>query len=181
MSARDIAARIMTPKEIQILHQACIAAGVDASKIQPDNPFKKSGGTAAILQAAVSQIDPAQAARWRVGAGHGLSLATMAEMQSGQQLSDSAMQDLWEHDAAFVADTIKQRQQAEEQTLAMFEAESDRMRRAREGDAAVDFQNAKNAAEEEARAESMKRHQELQQRIQQKQVQSAQLAGRLIN
>ena len=53
----------MTPKEIQILHQACVAAGVDASKIQPDNPFKKNGGTAQMLQAAVSEIDPAQAAR----------------------------------------------------------------------------------------------------------------------
>ena len=46
MSARDIAARIMTPKEIQILHQVCVTAGVDASKIQPDNPFSKSGDTA---------------------------------------------------------------------------------------------------------------------------------------
>ena len=181
MSARDIAARIMTPKEIQILHQACVAAGVDASKIQPDNPFSKSGGTAQMLQAAVSEIDPAQAARWRVGAGHGLSLATMAEMQNGVELSEAAMQDLWEHDAAFVSDRLKQKQQEEENLLAKFESESDRMRRAREGDKAVDFQNAKAAAEEEARAESMKRHQELQQRIQQKQVQSAQLAGRFIN
>ena len=71
----------MTSKEIQILHQACIAAGVDASKIQPDNPFKKSGGTAAMLQAAVSEIDPAQAARWRVGAGSGLSLAVVVALK----------------------------------------------------------------------------------------------------
>ena len=181
MSARDIAARIMTPKEIQILHQACVAAGVDASKIQPDNPFKKSGGTAQMLQAAVSEIDPAQAARWRVGAGHGLLLATMAEMQSGQQLSDSAMQDLWDHDSAFVADTIKQRQQAEEQTLAMFEAESDRLRRARYGDKAVDAQIEKDAADEEARAQSAKHAQEMEARIQQQRIQSANLAGRLIN
>ena len=134
-----------------------------------------------MLQAAVSEIDPAQAARWRVSAGQGLSIATMAEIQNGVELSERAMQDLWEHDAAFVADRLKQKQQAEENLLAKMEAESDRMRRAREGDKAVDFQNAKNAAEEEARAESLKRHQELQQRIQQKQVQTANLAGRLIN
>ena len=105
----------------------------------------------------------------------------MAEMQNGIELSERAMQDLWEHDAAFVADTLKQKQQAEQDLLAKMESESDRMRRAREGDAAVDFQNAKNAAEEEAKAESYRRHQELQQRIQQKQVQSANLAGRLTN
>ena len=171
----------MTPKEIQILHQACVAAGVYPSKIQPDNPFKKSGGTAQLLQAAVEEIDPAQAARWRVAAGSGLSLSTMHEVQNGVELSEAAMQDLWEHDAAFVADRLKQKQQTEENLLAKFEAESDRMRRAREGDRAVDFQNAKNAAEEEAKAESYRRHQELQQRIQQKQVQSANLAGRLTN
>ena len=66
-------------------------AGVDASKIQPDNPFKKNGGTAQMLQAAVSEIDPAQAARWRVGAGQGLAVATMAEAHSGGQLSERAM------------------------------------------------------------------------------------------
>ena len=77
MSARDIVARIITPKDIQILHQECVAAGVDASKIQPDNPFKKSGGTAAMLQAAVVSIDPEQAAKWRMVYGSGLSVATM--------------------------------------------------------------------------------------------------------
>ena len=56
MSARDIAARIMTPQEIDILNQACIAAGIDSSKIQPDNPFSKSGGTPSLLQAAVAGL-----------------------------------------------------------------------------------------------------------------------------
>ena len=46
-----------------------LAAGVDATKIQPDNPFSKSGETASMLQAAVSEINPAQAARWCVDAG----------------------------------------------------------------------------------------------------------------
>ena len=95
-----------------------LAAGVDATKIQPDNPFSKSGGTASMLQAAVSEINPAQAARWCVDAGQGLSIATMAEMQSGGELSERAMEDLWNNDAAFVTDRIKQklkqRQNAEE-------------------------------------------------------------------
>ena len=67
----------MTPQEIDILNRACIAAGIDSSKIQPDNPFKKSGETAAMLQAAVVSIDPEQAAKWRVGSGSGLSVSTM--------------------------------------------------------------------------------------------------------
>ena len=171
----------MTPKEIQILHQACVAAGVDATKISPANPFLKSGGTAAMLQAAVASIDPAQAAKWRVSAGQGLSLATMAEMQGGGELSAAAMQDLWNHDSAFVADTIKQKQQAEQDLLAKMESESDRMRRARYGDKAVDAQIQKDAADEEARAQSAKHAQEMEARIQQQRIQSANLAGRLIN
>ena len=73
-SIRDIAARIyfMTPQEIRILNQACQMAGIDSSKISPSNPFEKSGGTAKMLQAAVGELDPAQAARWRVAAGSSL-------------------------------------------------------------------------------------------------------------
>ena len=43
-------------------------AGVDSSKISPSNPFEKSGMTAGLLQAAIAELDPAQAARWRVAA-----------------------------------------------------------------------------------------------------------------
>ena len=181
MSIRDIAARIMTPNEIQILNQACQTAGIDSSKISPSNPFEKSGGTAQLLQAAVAEVSPQQAAKWRVAAGGSLSIATLSEMQGGGELSQAAMEDLWNHDAAFVADTIQQKENSEQALLAKLEGESDRLRRARYGDKAVDAQIHKDSAEAEARAESVKRHQELQQRIQQKQVQSANLAGRLIN
>ena len=66
----------MTKQEIQVLYRACQSAGINASKITPANPFEKSGGTASLLQAAVAQVDPAQAARWRVSAGGELSIAT---------------------------------------------------------------------------------------------------------
>jgi len=59
------------------LNRACIVAGIDSAKLQPENPFSKSGGTAAILQTAVAFIDPAQAAKWRMVSGSGLSVATM--------------------------------------------------------------------------------------------------------
>ena len=66
-------------------------AGIDSSKISPSNPFEKSGTTAEILQAAIADLDPAQAARWRVAAGGSLSVATMAELQSGEELSAAAL------------------------------------------------------------------------------------------
>ena len=104
MSKGTLQPVIMTPKEIQVLHQACKAAGVDATKISATNPFKKSGLTASLLQAAVSEFAPEQAAKWRIDAGQGLSVATMAEIQSGGELSQSAMQDRSNHDPDFVAD-----------------------------------------------------------------------------
>ena len=107
----------MTPKEIQILHQACVAAGVYPSKIQPDNPFKKSGGTAQMLQAAVAEIDPAQAAKWRTDSGQSLSVATMAELHSGEPLSDKAKQQLWDLDPKFVEDVQKQQVKHEQDIL----------------------------------------------------------------
>ena len=41
---------------------------------------KKGGSTAGLIQAAVAEEDPAQAAKWRVAAGKCLSMATMAEL-----------------------------------------------------------------------------------------------------
>ena len=79
---------MMTEKEIDVLAQACRMAGVDTTKIKPENPFEKSGATATFIQGAVEQIDPVMAAKWRVAAGGGLSLATMAELQSGESLSE---------------------------------------------------------------------------------------------
>ena len=61
----------MTDQEIQILADACRMAGIDATKIKPENPFEKSGSTATFIQGAVEQIDPVMAAKWRVAAGGG--------------------------------------------------------------------------------------------------------------
>ena len=171
----------MTPQEIQILHRACQAAGVDATKIRGINPFTKSGFTASLLQGAIAEIDPVQAAKWRVDAGQGMNLATMHEIQSGGELSQSAMQDRWNHDPDFVSANLNSREQAEQDLLAKLESETDRLRRQRDGDKAVDFQNAKAAAEAEARAESMRRHQEQQQRIAAQQAHCDRMSGRFIS
>ena len=59
---------MMNPKEIQLLANACAAAGIDASKITPANPFEKSGKVAELLQVAVAELNPAMAAKWRIAA-----------------------------------------------------------------------------------------------------------------
>ena len=98
-------------------------AGIDSSKISPSNPFEKSGSTAVMLQAAIAELDPAQAARWRVAAGGSLSVATMAELQSGEELSTAAQADLWNHDPEFVAEFQQQREKSLEAQLKALEGQ----------------------------------------------------------
>ena len=103
-------------------------AGIDSSKISPSNPFEKSGSTAGMLQAAIAELDPAQAARWRVAAGGSLSVATMAELQSGEELSATAKADLWNHDPEFVAEFQQQREKSLESQLKSLEDGAAEMR-----------------------------------------------------
>ena len=171
----------MTPQEIHVLQQACKAAGVNASKIRPQNPFTKSGSTASMIQAAVAEFAPEQAAKWRCDAGGGLSVQTLAEMQSGGELSDAALSDLWLHDPVFVADKQREQSSAVEKKLAWLDAEADKKRRAREGDKAVDAEIAKAQAEQEAREESLRRHNDLQRRIAQRRDHADRMSGKWVN
>ena len=100
----------MTPEEIRILNDCCRIAGVDASKIKPENPMSKKGSTASLLPAAAAEFHPAQAAKWRLDAGGSLSVATLTEMHAGGQLSDAAKSDMWLHDPEFVVN--RQREQS---------------------------------------------------------------------
>ena len=181
----------MTPKEIQVLYRACQSAGIDASKITPANPFEKSGGTAQLLQAAVSQVDPAQAARWRVSAGGGLSIATLAELESGAQLSQQAQKDLWEHDADFVVDYQKQQKESEAVMLKKLEDDSAALKlrnRAREfggNEARAKEALAREGAADEARKEqqlaSAEHARQMNQRLEQQRQNAARMAGAFIN
>ena len=110
-----------TPKQIQLLNRACKMAGIDSSKISLTNPFEKSGATAGMLQAAISEIDPAQAARWRVAADGSLSVSTLSELQGGEELSAAAQADLWAHDPEFVAEFQQQREKGLEAQLKALE------------------------------------------------------------
>jgi hypothetical protein len=181
----------MTPKEIQVLSQACQMAGIDSSKISPNNPFEKSGGTASLLQAAVAQVDPAQAAKWRVAAGGGLSIAQLSELESGQQLSQQAQKDLWEHDAAFVVDYQQQQQSSETATFKQLkeQAAASRLRnkmretsgnesKARE---ALARQEAADEARKEQQLASAEHSRQMNQRLEQQRQNAARMAGVFIN
>ena len=172
----------MTPKEVQVLMKACQMAGIDARKISPVNPFTKNGKTAEFLQVAVAEVDPQLAAKWRVESGAGVSVATLAEQQSGMPLSDAAKQDLYLHDPKFVADSTKEQSKGEAELMKFFDDEAAKMRlanRAHQYGGNVEYakqqlkaEDARAAAEKQARLESEKHAREMQQRIAQRQAQT---------
>ena len=180
----------MNKREIDLLNRACQMTGIDSKTISPENPFSKSGKVAQMLQVAVAEIDPEQSARWRVDAGGGLSVATWSEMQSGEQLSQAAMQDLWQHDPAFVVDVQRQQQTSEERMLKSLDegAAATRLRnKTREMGGNVD--RAREALKAEAerdeqlkaqREESQRHAQQLNQRLEQKRQQDRQMAGGIL-
>ena len=180
----------MTPTEIKVLVQACRSAGIDANTISAENPFEKSGSTAAILQAAVAAIDPAQAAKWRVAAGGGLSVATLAELEGGGDLSAAAKADLYAHDHQFVSDLQKQQVADQAKTEKWLEdqlaatALKNKIRETGSEAAAREkmrLEEQQAAALQQSREESARHAREVQQRIDQKRIQDAQMAGRLTN
>ena len=136
--------------------------------------------TAGLIQAAIAELDPAQAARWRVDAGSSLSVATMAELQSGLELSESAKADLWNHDADFVGESQQLKQKQEADQLAWMDKEADRLRRQREGDQRVNEQLARDASAKQAKQESLRLHMELQQRIDSRRAETDRMSGRFI-
>ena len=108
----------MSDREVKLLYNAVRMTGGDPSKISLANPFSKSGEKATLIQIACGELDPEQAAIWRVQEGKGISVATAAECLSGNPLSPTAQADLWEHDPQYVREAIAESAKAEERERA---------------------------------------------------------------
>lgn len=99
----------MSDREIKVLYDAARMAGEDPSKISLMNPFSKNGKKAEMIQIACAEVDPEQAAIWRVQEGRGISVGTARECLSGSPLSAQAKSDLWAHDPRYVREEIAER------------------------------------------------------------------------
>ncbi|WP_156783066.1 hypothetical protein [Synechococcus sp. CC9605] len=138
----------------------------------------------------MASIDPAQAAKWRVAAGGGLSVATLAELEGGGDLSAAAKADLYAHDHQFVSDLQKQQVADQAKTEKWLEdqlaatALKNKIRETGSEAAAREkmrLEEQQAAALQQSREESARHAREVQQRIDQKRIQDAQMAGRLTN
>ena len=115
----------------------------------------------------------------------------MAELQSGGELSAAAKSDLYQHDAQFVRD-LKQQKAAESESAAKWLEEQTAAtalrNKAREfggneqlAKERLQFEARRDEELRAAREASQLHAQQVQQRIDQKRIQHAQMAGRLTN
>ena len=107
-------------------------------------------------------------------------MATKAELHSGLELSEAAKVDLWNHDAYLVGESQQLKQKKEVDRLAWMDKEADRLRRQREGDQKVNEQLARDASAKQAKQYSLRRHMELQGRIEASRAEADRLSGRFI-
>ena len=163
------------PDDLAIrLEQFYRRAGQDTTTMANDNPyssrFDNPGGR--IKRVLLESGDPQLAADCQAAIGgqqKKQTLAYRAAIARGDnpaEFTGALKAEYQQHNPGLVA---TQQQEEEQRLLAKFERLADQSRRRRDGDAAIERQSAKAKAEQEARQESLARHQALQQRIEARQ------------
>ena len=163
------------PDDLAIrLEQFYRRAGQDTTTMANDNPyssrFDNQGGR--LKRVLLESGDPQLAADCKAAIGgqqKKQTLAYRAAIARGDnpaEFTGALKAEYQQHNPGLVA---TQQQEEEQRLLAKFERLADQSRRRRDGDDAIDRQSAKAKAEQEARQESLARHQALQQRIEARQ------------
>lgn len=122
----------MSEKELQLLVNAAQLARLNPSELKPINPFSQQGGKATSMQVAVAELDPAQAARWRVEAGESISLESAAAKAGLTPMSRAAHNELSAIDADYITGQEEAKGRREADLLASLEKGADQLREARE-------------------------------------------------
>lgn len=130
----------MSEKEIQLLLTAAQQLKIDPNSLQVKNPFLLQGTTAVSMQTAIAELDPAQAARWRLEAGESLSLGAAAAKAGLAPMTKEAFDNLAQMDPDFLtgveesrarreADLLKGMEEAASEMAAKREAQQEAFRR----------------------------------------------------
>ena len=106
----------MKNDQLQLLLEAAQKLQLDPSQIKVQNPWTMNGSVAESIQTAISELDPKQAAAWRIEAGETLSLAGAAAQAGLAPLTKESHEELMELSADYQAD-YKQRRRAEEEQM----------------------------------------------------------------
>lgn len=84
----------LSSDDLALLVRAAAAAGLDAGRLRPANPWAFTSTAATALQAAVSELDPVAAERLQQEAGITLSLGATAALEGLSEWSDDLLAEL---------------------------------------------------------------------------------------
>ena len=111
----------MTDAELRVLHQAAIKLGIPTTELSVRNPFEMKGKRAEMLQAAIAEVDPVQAAAWNRDAGGELSLACQMAERGLIEHSSATKKELWQKSPNYVVQKMAADKKAEEDLMAKWE------------------------------------------------------------
>ena len=127
----------MDDKQLQLLLTAAQQLKIDPNTLQVKNPFLLQGDTAVSMQTAISEIDPAQAARWRIEAGQSLSLGAAAAKAGLTPMTKETFDNLSQMDPDFLVGVEESRARKEAELLKGMEEASAQMAAKREAQQAA--------------------------------------------
>ena len=119
-------------EELKVLLDAASLARIPATDLKPINPWTQQGDRAQAMQMAVTQVNPAQAARWRLAAGESLSLASAAAKAGLVELTPGAQKELYELDADAITGAAEAKAVWEAKMLDQLSEEAGKLGEARE-------------------------------------------------
>ena len=122
----------MDDKQLQLLLTAAQQLKIDPNTLQVKNPFLLQGDTAVSMQTAISEIDPAQAARWRIEAGQSLSLGAAAAKAGLTPMTKETFDNLSQMDPDFLVGVEESRARREAEMLKSLEEGASQMAAKRE-------------------------------------------------
>ena len=115
-----------------MLLDAASLARIPADTLKPVNPFSQTGPRAEAMQMAVADVNPAQAARWRMEAGETISLASAAAKAGLAELSPGAQKELAELDPDFITGQAEAKAAWEAKMLDQMSEQAEQLGEARE-------------------------------------------------
>lgn len=122
----------MEQEELKVLLDAASLARIPATDLKPVNPWSQTGPRAETMRMAVSQLHPAQAARWRIAAGETISLASAAAKLGLAEMDAGTQKELAELDPDFVVKQQQDKESWEAKMLDQMTEEAGKLGEARE-------------------------------------------------
>ena len=122
-------------QDIEVLMRAAAFAKIPAEQLKALNPYTQDSPRGKVMQAAVEEIDPVTAAKWRTASGSQMTLETVAAEMGLIEHTTATKTDLLKHDPNAVLQQRAAQEDWEKKQLEAMEKAAAEMRLRRTGSA----------------------------------------------